>query len=168
MIARFLDTVTTTIIAFLRAQLDTLRDPQGILVLDDLVGMISPAMFEQFARPLFTRIFNAFDGLIKVYHNDTPCPHLIEPISSLGFDVFNFSHTMDIAAVQAKMPNIALMGNVPPLDVMVRGTPAQVEAWARECVRKTGGRGLILSAGGGASPGMPAEALDALVRASRS
>lgn len=168
MIARFLDTVTTTIIAFLRAQLDTLRDPQGILVLDDLVGMISPAMFEQFARPLFTRIFNSFDGLIKVYHNDTPCPHLIEPISSLGFDVFNFSHTMDIAAVQAKMPNIALMGNVPPLDLMARGTPDQVEAWARECARKTGGRGLILSAGGGVSPGTPAEAIDALARASRS
>ena len=33
-ITRFLDTVTTTIIRFLHAQLDTLRDPQGILVLD--------------------------------------------------------------------------------------------------------------------------------------
>ena len=81
MIARFLDTVTTTIIAFPRAQLDTLRDPQGILVLDDLAGMISPAMFEQFARQLFTRLFDAVGGLIKVYHNDTFCPHLLKPFS---------------------------------------------------------------------------------------
>jgi uroporphyrinogen decarboxylase len=55
------------------------------------------------------------------------------------------------------------MGNVPPLDVMARGTPEQVQAWARECIRKTGGRGLILSAGGGVSPGTPPEAIDALV-----
>jgi uroporphyrinogen decarboxylase len=167
MIAHFLDTVTTTIIAFLRAQLDILRDPQGVLVLDDLVGMISPAMFEQFARPLFTRIFDEFDGLIKVFHNDTPCPHLLKPFATLGFDVFNFSHLTDITTAQAALPNIALMGNVPPLQLMAEGTAEQVEQAARECIRKTGGRGLILSAGGGVSPGTPAEAIDALVRAAQ-
>ncbi len=166
-IARFLDTATTTVIAFLRAQLDTLREPEGILLLDDLVGMISPEMFERFARPVFARIFAEFDGLIKVFHNDTPCMHLVKPFATLGFDVFNFSHAMDIGIVQAAMPGIALMGNVPPYTVMAEGTPAQVEQCAHECIRKTGGRGLILSAGGGISPGTPAEAVDALVRASR-
>jgi uroporphyrinogen decarboxylase len=166
-ITRFLDTVTTTIIAFLRAQLDTLSDPQGILILDDLVGMISPEMFEQFARPLFSRIFGEFDGLIKVFHNDTPCPHLLKPFATLGFDVFNFSHVTDIAAVQAALPNVALMGNVPPLRVMAEGAPDQVVQSARECIKKTNGRNLILSAGGGVSPGTPAESIDALVKASR-
>lgn len=166
-ITHFLDTVTTTIIAFLHAQLDTLRDPQGILVLDDLVGMISPAMFEQFARPVFSRIFKEFDGLIKVFHNDTPCPHLLKSLGTIGFDVFNFSHLTDIATVQAAMPNVALMGNVPPLQLMVDGTAEQVEEFARECIRKTQGRGLILSAGGGVSPGAFPESIDALVRAAR-
>ena len=166
-ITRFLDTVTTTIIAFLRAQLDTLRDPEGILILDDLVGMISPEMFEQFARPHFARIFAEFAGLIRVFHNDTPCPHLLKPFATLGFDVFNFSHETDIALVQAAMPNIALMGNVPPYTLMAEGTSDQVEQFARECIRKTGGRGLILSAGGGVSPGTPASAIDALVRAAK-
>lgn len=165
-IMRFLESVTTTIISFLRAQLDAVRGPQGILVLDDLVGMISPQMFEQFARPHFARIFSEFDGLIRVFHNDTPCPHLLKPFSTLGFEVFNFSHITDIATVQAAMPNIALMGNVPPLKLMAEGTAEQVEQFARECIRKTQGRGLILSAGGGVSPGTPAAAIDALVRAS--
>lgn len=164
-ISRLLDTLTTTIIRWLRAQLDVLSAPEGILVLDDLVGMMSPKLFEQYARPHMTRIFQAFDGLIKVYHNDTPCPHLLQPIGTLGFDVFNFSHTTDIAEVQAKLPGIALMGNVPPLDLMVRGTADQVEAFARECIVKTGGRDLILSAGGGVSPDTPASAIDALVKA---
>jgi uroporphyrinogen decarboxylase len=166
-IARFLDTVTTTIITFLHAQLDTLREPAGILLLDDLVGMISPEMFERFARPHFARIFAEFNGLIRVFHNDTPCPHLFKPFSTLGFDVFNFSHETDIAFAQNAMPGIALMGNVPPYSVMAEGTADQVEQFARECIRKTGGRGLILSAGGGVSPGTPASAIDALVRAAQ-
>jgi uroporphyrinogen decarboxylase len=164
-IGRLLDTLTTTIIRWLRAQLDGLSAPEGILVLDDLVGMLSPRLFEQYARPHMTRIFRAFDGLIKIYHNDTPCPHLLKPMSDLGFDVFNFSHTIDMAEARTAMPDIALMGNVPPLDVMVRGTPEQVTAWAQACIDQTGGRGLILSAGGGVSPGTPPEMIDALVKA---
>jgi uroporphyrinogen-III decarboxylase len=57
---------------------------------------------------------------------------------------------------------------VPPLQLMVNGTAEQVEQFARECIRKTQGRGLILSAGGGMSPGAFPEAIDALVRAARS
>lgn len=167
-IGRLLDTLTTTIINWLRAQLDVLAAPEGVLVLDDIVGLLSPKLFEHYARPLMSRLFQAFDGLIKVYHNDTPCPHLLQPMSTLGFDVFNFSHTLDIAEVQAAMPNIALMGNVPPLDVMVRSEPEQVTAWARRCIEQTGGRNLILSAGGGVSPGTPAGAIDALVAVSLS
>lgn len=162
---RLLDTLTETTIAWLRAQLNVLRAPEGILLLDDIAGMLSPMMFEQLARPRLSRIFREFGGLIKIFHNDTPCAHLAGPMAALGFDVFNFSHTMDIADLQAKMPGIALMGNVAPLEVMARGTPAEVAAWAHECVRKTEGRGLLLSAGGGVSPGTPPEAIDALVQA---
>ncbi len=167
-ISRLLDTLTTTVITWLKAQLAVLRAPEGILILDDLVGMLSPRLFEQYARPYMTRIFNAFTGLIKVYHNDTPCPHLLAPMADLGFNVFNFSHTIDIAEAQAQMPDIVLMGNVPPLDLMVRGTPGQVMDWARDCIHKTTGHGVILSAGGGVSPGTPPEMIDALVAASQS
>lgn len=161
---QLLDTVTTTIIAWLRAQLGVLKAPEGIMVLDDIVGLLSPKLFEEFARPYMTRLFNEFNGMIRLYHNDTPCPHLIQPMANLGFDVFNFSHEMDIAKVQEAMPNIALMGNVSPYAVMVNGTSQEVEEWARECIRKTNKKNLILSAGGGVSPGTPADAIDALVK----
>ena len=160
-----LDVLTTTIIRFLHAQADTLKSPEGILVLDDITGMISPKMYTEFAQPYLGRIFNEFRTEVKVFHNDTPCMHLTEKIAATGCDVFNFSHESDIAEVQAKAPNLALMGNVPPLDVMVRGTPEQAETWARECIRKTNGRNLILSAGGGASTGAKPEMIDALVKA---
>lgn len=164
---RLLGTITTTVVAWLHAQIDVLRAPEGILLLDDMVGMLSPKMFEEFVRPYHGRIFAEFQSMIKIYHNDTPCVHLLPSLATLGFDVFNFSHETDIAVVEDRMPNITLMGNVPPLAVMVRGTPERVEACGRECISKTGGRQLVLSAGGGVSPGTPAWAIDALVRATQ-
>jgi uroporphyrinogen decarboxylase len=57
------------------------------------------------------------------------------------------------------------MGNVPPLDVGVRGTPDEVAQSALECLNKGApGGGMILSFGGGVSPGTPAENIDALLR----
>jgi uroporphyrinogen decarboxylase len=164
---RMMETLTTTIIAWLRAQVDVLRAPEGILLLDDIVGMLSPKLFDEFVQPYYTRILDAFPGMVKVFHNDTPCVNLLERIETLGFDVFNFSHDTDIARVRSKMPTTVLMGNIPPLGLMVRGQPHEVEAWARDCIAKTGGRGLVLSAGGGVNGGTPDEAIDALVRAAQ-
>jgi uroporphyrinogen decarboxylase len=161
--APVLDMLTETIIAWLRAQAEAVGGVEGILLLDDIPGMLSPKLFDTLAAPYLTRIFEAFDGLVRVYHNDTPCPHLLSRLAELPFEVFNFSHETDIAEVRAAMPNHALMGNVPPLSVMAQGTPEQVREWGRADIEKTGGRGLILSAGGGVSPGTPEENVKALV-----
>jgi uroporphyrinogen decarboxylase len=168
-VSKILDTMTTSIIRWLRAQLDAVRQPEGILLLDDIVGMVSRAHYEELIHPHLRRIFDEFDGLIRIYHNDTPCPHLLESLAGANFDVFNFSHKMDIGQVKAKMGHrVALMGNVSPLDVGVRGTPADVDRWARECLGKGApGGGMILSFGGGVSPGTPPENIDALIEASR-
>jgi uroporphyrinogen-III decarboxylase len=162
-----LEVFTDTVIAFLRAQLARLREPLGILLLDDVPGLLSPPSFEAIARPYLQRIFHAFPELLRIYHNDTPCPHLLSEIARLDFEVWNFSHEMDIALVkQALSPRIALMGNVAPLDVLARGDAGQVFEAARACVDKAApGGGFILSAGGGVSPGTGAAQIDALVRA---
>lgn len=162
-----LDVFTETVIAFLRAQLARLREPLGILLLDDVPGLLSPRSFDEVAKPYLQRIFAAFPDLLRIYHNDTPCAHLLPQIGQLDFEVWNFSHEMDIAAVkQAVSPRIALMGNVAPLDLLARGTPEEVYEAARDCMVKAApGGGFILSAGGGLSPGTGAAQIDALVRA---
>ena len=60
---------------------------------------------------------------------------------------------------------LCLMGNVPPLEIGVRGTPEMVRKAAGEVLAKSSGGGLILSVGGGVSPGMPKENIVALVKA---
>jgi uroporphyrinogen decarboxylase len=166
-ITQVLDRITTSIIRWLHAQLDTLRAPEGIMLLDDLVGMVSKKHYEGLIHPHLRRIFDEFDGLIRIYHNDTPCEHLLASFTEANFDVFNFSHETDIVLAKAKMGHrVALMGNVPPLDIGVRGTPQEVYQWARKCLEAGApGGGLILSFGGGVAPGTPAENVDALVQA---
>jgi len=169
-VSRILDAMTTTIIRWLQAQLDAVRQPEGIMLLDDIVGMISRNHYEQLVQPHLRRIFDEFDGLIRIYHNDTPCLHLLESLVQANFDVFNFSHEMDIARVKAQMGHrVALMGNVPPLDI---GHRSAWDAGGRGAVGagvpgQRGSRrgGMILSFGGGVSPGTPPENIDALVEA---
>lgn len=169
-IHKFLDTVTTTIINWLHAQLETVNAPEGIMLLDDIVGMVSVAHYNEFVAPHLRRIFDQFEGLIRIYHNDTPCAHLLPALTEANFDVFNFTHEVDIALVKAQMGHrVALMGNVPPLSVGVRESPDVVAAWAKQCLDKAApGGGLILSVGGGVSPGMPAENVDAMLDTARS
>ncbi len=102
-----------------------------------------------------------------VYHNDTPCRHLHTALAEANFDVFNFSNLVDIAEVKAEIGHrVALMGNVPPLDVAVREPPQVVRQWARDCLDKAAsGGGMILSVGGGVSPDTPPENLDAMLEA---
>lgn len=165
--ARLLEMITTTLIRWLHAQLETLHRPEGILVLDDLVGMVSRKHYVQMVKPHLDRLFDEFAGLVRVYHNDAPCSHLLEVLADTHFDVFNFSHKMDVAGVKARLGGRqALMGNVPPLDLGVRGTPQEVYRSALECLeRGAPGGGMILSFGGGVSPGTPPENIDALLQA---
>jgi uroporphyrinogen-III decarboxylase len=168
-VSRIMEMATTTVIRFLQAQLDRLRQPEGILLLDDIVGMVSPRHYETITHPHMRRIFDQFEGLIRVYHNDRACPRLLPGLAEANFDVFNFSHAMDVDEVRAVMGHrVALMGNVPPLDIGVRGSPADVMNSARACLdRAAPGGGMILSFGGGVSPGTPAANVDALLRAGR-
>lgn len=168
-INKFLETITTMIINWLQAQLDTLKAPEGIMLLDDIVGMVSVDHYNELVAPHLQRIFNEFEGLIRIYHNDTPCAHLYPALAEANFDVFNFSHTADIAQTKAQMGHrVALMGNVPPLDVGVRQSPEVVAQSAKDCLdRAAPGGGLILSVGGGVSPDMPAENMDAMLKAAR-
>ncbi|MGC4050593.1 MAG: uroporphyrinogen decarboxylase family protein [Paludibaculum sp.] len=105
---------------------------------------------------------------MKVYHNDASIKQFIDDLPDTGFDVLNFSYKVDIEEAGRRTGGrMCLMGNVSPLDLGVRGTAAEVKEAALQVLRKTNGANLILSLGGGASPGMPAANIRALVEAAR-
>lgn len=160
---KLIDICTKTVIQWLRLQVQNLPEVEGILVLDDIVGMLSPAQYEEFAHPYLERICAEFPGMLKIYHNDANVDPFAERLPDTGFEALNFSHNIDIGSLGARIGDrMCLIGNVPPLHVLAQGTHEEVTSIAKDCLGKRNGR-MILSAGGGASPGMPAENLDALV-----
>ena len=167
-IVPILEVVTDTIIHWLDAQLARMREPLGILLLDDLVGMISKRQYMKVIDPLFRRIWDHFDGYVKIYHNDTPCEHLYPVLSESGFNVFNFSYQTETGKARQLMgENIVLLGNVAPRDLGAFGKPEQVYQAAWNCLEQVDGKGIVLSFGGGISPGTPAENIDAMSQAIR-
>jgi uroporphyrinogen decarboxylase len=167
---RLLAYVTDAIIGWLKAQADVIGPTiEGIFVLDDIAGFLSHDLYLEFAHPYLKQICDAFPaGWVKIYHNDASITQFLEELPGTGFDVLNFTHKLDIGDVLRRTGGrMCLMGNVAPLDLGVRGTPEQIKAAAFEVLHKTGGKNLILSLGGGASPGMPKQNLDAMAEAAR-
>lgn len=106
-------------------------------------------------------------GALKIFHNDTNNPVSYGHAGELGVQIFNFTHLQPIAEVRRRVGvGVCLMGNVPPLEVLLQWDGVRVRESGRRCVREHGGRaGLLLSAGGGVSPGTPGENIGALVAA---
>lgn len=164
---RLLEITTRLAIDWLQAQAEALSAPEGILVLDDIIGFLSPKDYLEFGHPYLEKLFSAFPNTLKIFHNDMSNPVSYQYLEALGVDIFNFSHLIDIGRTRELVGSkICLMGNIPPLEVLARGTPQQVLDSAAACRRAHPDRkGWLLSAGGGVSPGTPWENVRALVTA---
>jgi uroporphyrinogen-III decarboxylase len=160
-----LDTITAFLEEWAQLQAHAFPSIDGIMFLDDVVGFCGEADFVEFAKPYLTRIFNAVDASVRLFHNDSPgmvcAPHL----EACGVNVFNFAYEHPMAEMRkAAGEKITLLGNIPPRDVMAQGTPDQVRAALRaqlDAMPDT--RRVILSCGGGMPPGVPNENIRAFL-----
>lgn len=164
---KLLENATEFVIRWLSAQVEALDYVEGILLLDDIVGFLSEEDYLEFAHPYLKKIYDSFDMPVKMLHNDNHNPVSFPHIADLGVNIFQFSHLDDIAEARKKLGDkVCILGNVPPLEVLTYGTPKDCEEAARACVQKYGSRaGLMLSVGGGTSPGTPEANLRAFANA---
>jgi uroporphyrinogen decarboxylase len=165
---RLIDLCTRLVIDWLKAQVKALGDGvEGIFLLDDIVGFINEDHYLEFAHPYLKRICDAFPReWVRIYHNDADITACLDHLPDCGFNVLNWGKQTDIAEVKARVGGrMCLMGNVNPLEVGVRGTPEEVRHATREVLDKSGGEGIILSVGGGTSPGMPRQNILAMLGA---
>jgi len=149
-----LATITGFLVDWLRVQKDRFPTIDGIMLLDDPVGFCGPDEFTEFALPCLRQAFSAFDARVRFFHNDASglvcAPHL----AAAGVNLFNFSfeHTFDEIRQRAG-ETVALLGNLPPRDVLAAGTPEEVRRAVRSMLASARGRSRILfSCGGGMPP----------------
>ncbi len=159
---------TNLIIDWLKAQAKIMGDTvEGIFILDDIVGFINEDHYKEFAHPYLKKICDAFPkDWVKIYHNDADINACLDYLPGCGFNVLNWGKQTDIEEVKSRVGDkMCLMGNVNPLEIGVRGTPDEVFDATMEVLEKSGGEGIILSVGGGTSPGMPKENILAMQKA---
>ncbi|MDF9834322.1 uroporphyrinogen-III decarboxylase [Ereboglobus sp. PH5-5] len=157
---KLLDLCTRMTIDWLKAQVSALGPTvEGFLLLDDIVGFVNEEHYMEFCHPYLKRICDAFPkDWIKIYHNDASIEKCLEHLPDVGFHVLNWGKHTDIADVKRRVGNrLCLMGNVNPLEIMAKGAPEQVRAATLDVLEKSRGENIILSVGGGTSPGTPRE-----------
>jgi uroporphyrinogen-III decarboxylase len=161
---RLLDIVTNFLVEWIEVQREAFPTIDGIFLLDDIVGFISRRDFETFGLPYLKRAFSA-DVTVKFFHNDAPAKASAPMLEAAGINLFNFGIQHTLTDMKAWTNNrIALMGNIPPRDVLAEGTPADVKRSVTEMLNALEDKSrLIVSCGGGMPPNAPTENIDALI-----
>jgi len=159
--------ITDFIVDWLRWQAERLATIEGILVLDDLIGFVGQSDFQRFVVPNFQRIADALPTRVRILHND--CHGLLTAryLDAMGFNVFNFSFEHSLSEIRALAgPEITLLGNIPPRDVLAQGTPEDVRRATVSALESLDDHGrLIVSCGGGVPPGVTSENIEAMCAA---
>jgi uroporphyrinogen decarboxylase len=161
-----MEKTTRNCITWLECQLERMVDPFAVLVLDDLVGLMGPEDAQTFGFPFLRRIFEAFPDHLHIFHNDTPNSKVFEGLSHVGIDIFNFSHLTPLEEARRLMgPEVVLMGNINPQEILVHASPEEVKAAVKAQLQGAEELGPILvSPGGGVAPHTPINNLKALVQ----
>ena len=165
---RLLGVTTNLVIDWLKAQTEAIGvGVEGFFILDDIVGFIGEEDYLKFAHPYLKRICDAFPAdWVKIYHNDADVNNCLKHLPSTGFDVLNWGKQTDILEVRETIGDqMCLMGNVNPLEIGVQGTEQEMYDATMDELKKSQGKGIILSLGGGVSPGMPGTNIKAMQRA---
>ena len=165
---KLIDLTTNLTIDWLKAQHRAIGDcVEGIFILDDIVGFINEEHYLEFAHPYLKRICDAFPkDWVKLYHNDASIEACLEHLPDAGFNVLNWGKQTTLLDVKDRIGDrMCLMGNVNPLEIAVRGDEEEVYDATLELLEDSEGEGIILSVGGGTSPGMPKRNILAMQRA---
>ena len=160
---KLLGLVTEFIADWLVHQARTFDSIEGVLILDDLIGFVGTADFREFALPYLKQVFAAVDVPVKALHNDAHGLITARHLTEIGVNLFNFSFEHNLRQMRELAgPQVTLLGNLPPRDVLARGSAEDVRQAAAAMLKSAGdGSRIIFSAGGGMPPGVPSENIDA-------
>jgi uroporphyrinogen-III decarboxylase len=147
-------------------QRETFPTIDGIFLLDDIVGFIGEADFKEFALPYFRELY-ACDVHVKFFHNDAECAKSIRFYPEIGINLYNPGVFNTLTELRSMCSNrLTILGNVPPRDVLAKGSPAEVHSAVKKLLAEARERSrLILSCAGGMPPGVSTQNLRAFIEA---
>ena len=161
-----LGVITAFLEDWIKLQASTFPTIKAVMLLDDIVGFLGPDDVTAFAAPYLKRAFASIDSDVRLFHNDANGTSCAPQLEGMGVNLFNFSFEHPIHEMRERVGrNVALLGNIPPRDVLAAGSPDDVRravAEMRQALRPDYSQ-VIFSCGGGIPPGVSTANLQAFL-----
>ncbi len=113
--------------------------------------MISPQTFRKFAAPFLTKLVGRVKGKGKysMIHICGNTSKILQDVAEIAPSCFSLEKKVDLRQAKEVLDGkVCVAGNVSPTGAFLNGTPEEVLAEARDCVRAWGpGGGFILTLG---------------------
>jgi uroporphyrinogen decarboxylase len=155
--------LTQAAIVQLEAQIDA--GVHAVQVFESWLGELSREDLEEFSFPYLARIAEALarSGVPRIIFSTGTGGHL-EPMSRLGYDVIGVDWRQPISEVRARVPGMAVQGNLD--STLLLGPQSTMLERARAMLEAAGHQpGYIFNVGHGIQPPTPPENVKALVEA---
>ncbi|MGA1976402.1 MAG: uroporphyrinogen decarboxylase family protein [Bacteroidales bacterium] len=166
---KLLNKITDFICEWLCWQKECFPSIDGVLILDDIIGFVGENEFREFVIPYLKKIFGITGSKVRFLHNDADGLITAKNLKEMDVNLFNFSfrHTMgeirDLAG-----PDVVLLGNIPPRDVLAAGTTRQVDEAVKKAFSEIKNHNRIIwSVGGGMPPDVKDENIISFTEAVR-
>jgi uroporphyrinogen decarboxylase len=162
---QLLDIISGFITDWLRNQKKEFPSIEGIFILDDIAGFVDEDRCREFAVPYLKAVFAAFDARVRFFHNDAHGLIIAPFLKETGVNLFNFSFEHSINEIRKSAgPDVALLGNLPPRDVLMTGSPETVAVKTRAMWNEVQDKkGIIWSCGGGVPQNVPTGNIKAFI-----
>ncbi|MCC7493087.1 MAG: uroporphyrinogen decarboxylase family protein [Fimbriimonadaceae bacterium] len=133
-------------IAFARAQVAAGADTIGVG--DAAASLLGGSTYRELVWPEERRLVDAIHelGALVRLHICGRTTHLVEEINKLGCDYVDIDFLCDLTKARAALPETAILGNLDPTSVLLRGTPEQVYDGLAAC-HAICGRRFVVGAG---------------------
>lgn len=158
--------ITDFLIDWIACQIECFPSIEGIFLLDDIIGFVGNAQCSEYVVPYFKKIYGTFDAKINMLHNDASGLVSAPYLEQIGVNLFNPGFENSLHQLKELTGNkVAILGNIPPRDVLAEGTPQAVADAVKDSV--TGLKDLsrlILSCGGGMPQNVPTENIKAFIK----
>jgi uroporphyrinogen-III decarboxylase len=163
----FIKTITSFVKDWLAFQIESFPSIDGILLLDDIIGFLGDKDFQEFVVPYLSELYQPFDVAIKFLHNDAHGLVTAPYLKQIGVNLFNFSFNHDMSAIKKLSgDSVALLGNIPPRDILALGTKEDVKNSVTSTLNALGDHsGIIMSCGGGMPMDVSSENINTFIEA---